>query len=734
MNKITSLFFISTLFFVYGQKVDILKNTDQEILVNFEFDELVFNQTKENETTLIDFSKHSCVTTYEKGAPALPFYSKSILIPGSGGNELQVSYDAIIEYNLVDITPSQGLVKRNSTNQPLVLGEVYSKNEFYPGKLAMCSAPFLLRELRGQTIKLFPYQYNPVTKVLRFYKNLSVHLKFTNTSSENELFSITNSMLGEREFSSQFINYKPHQNKYLAKEEEGEMLVICPESFKAYIQPLVDWKNQKGIKTTIQTIENIGTTSDKIKQYISDYYLSNPSLLYLLLVGDHSDVPAYSYGTFSGDEYWSDSYYGQLSGNDMYSELFVGRFSGSLLEVETMVKRTLEYEKSPKTGDWMTRAIGIASSQGLGIGDDGEIDWQHERKIRNTLMASGYSSVYEFYDGSQGDNDADNNPTNTDIVNALNTGVGLLNYTGHGDTYNFVTSNFSSSDILTATNSGTYPFVISVACNNGKFVNNKCMSETWLTATKNNQITGAIAACGSSILMDWAPPMKTQDEIVRLLTDYTPSVHKYSLGGLFNNGQFSMLEKYGTDGDGVVQTWVFFGDPSTVFRSKLTQPMDLNVTLNDVSNELKVVSSISDVKIGVSQNNTYLTSGKILSNKFDYTLPQNLLNDTIIVTASLQNHEVKQVVIVNGKILSTTNLDFININIFPNPCQSILTITSPTDCELSLFSLEGKLVQKTSYKRFSTSQIDVSNLEEGSYLIQIEIEGQIINKRLEIVR
>ena len=86
MNKITSLFFISTLFFVYGQKVDILKNTDQEILVNFEFDELVFNQTKQNETSLIDFSKLAGVTTYEKGAPALPFYSKSILIPGTGGN------------------------------------------------------------------------------------------------------------------------------------------------------------------------------------------------------------------------------------------------------------------------------------------------------------------------------------------------------------------------------------------------------------------------------------------------------------------------------------------------------------------------------------------------------------------------------------------------------------------------------------------------------------------------
>lgn len=726
MNKITSLFFISTLFFVYGQKVDILKNTDQEILVNFEFDELVFNQTKENETSFIDFSILAGVTTYEKGAPALPFYSKSILIPGTGGNELQVSYDAIIEYNLVDITPSQGLVKRNSTNQPYVFGEAYSKNEFYPGKLAMCSTPFLLRELRGQTIKLFPYQYNPVTKVLRFYKNLSVHVKFTNTSSENELFSITNSMLGEREFSSQFINYKPHQNKYLAKEEEGEMLVICPESFKAYIQPLVDWKNQKGIKTTIQTIENIGTTSDKIKQYLNNYYLSNPSLLYLLLVGDHSDVPSYSYGTFSGDEYWSDSYYGQLSGNDMYSELFVGRFSGSLLEVETMVKRTLEYEKSPKIGDWMTRAIGIASSQGLGIGDDGEIDWQHERKMRDTLLATGYSYVYEFYDGSQGGNDADNNPTNNDIISALNSGVGLLNYTGHGDTYNFITSNFYNTDILKATNYGSYPFVISVACNNGKFVNNECMSETWLSAKNNNQITGAIAACGSSILMDWAPPMKTQDEIVRLLSNYSSGVHKYSLGGLFNNGQFSMLEKYGKDGDGVVQTWIFFGDPSTVFRSKLTQSIDLSVNLNDISNELEIVSSIKDLKIGVSKKNKYLTNGNTINNTFNYILPQNQWNDTIIITATSQNYGVKQFYIFDGKLS--------NFEIYPNPCQNSITIYSLMDCEISFFTLDGKIVQKTDYKGFSYKEMDVSFLEEGIYLIQIEFGGQKINKKLEVVR
>ena len=45
----------------------------------------------------------------------------------------------------------------------------------------------------------------------------------------------------------------------------------------------------------------------------------------------------------------------------------------------------------------MEKAIGLASDEGAGIGDDGETDWQHARNNRTKLMNYGYTEVFEFY-------------------------------------------------------------------------------------------------------------------------------------------------------------------------------------------------------------------------------------------------------------------------------------------------------------------------------------------------
>ena len=737
MRYLFLLLAISTISIFKAQSVSIVKSSDTslELLFQFEPSQLMVKQF--NHKDYIDFTQSSDLTLFEKGAPSLPFYSKSILLPSRGNSSLEVVYDDVIEYSGQEILPSLGLQKRKSITNDYVFGKIYSEDSFYPGKLATTTPPFLLRELRGQTIHLYPYQYNPIRKTLRFYKKLRVIITFNEKGHGiNELLDPSVSHLGKQHFKHQFITPVTKKEKYFEKPDQGEMLVICPARFKQTIQPLVDWKNQKGILTRIEFIENIGDSSHLIKKYIVDYYKKHPSLLHLLLVGDHQDITPYSYGFYDSDVYWSDSYYGQISGDDLYSELFVGRFSGTVDEVKIMVQRTLEYEKNPAAGDWMNKAIGIASSQGLTIGDNGESDWQHERLIRTSLLASGYSSVYEFYDGDQGGSDEPGNPSSTAIVKAINSGVGLLNYTGHGDTDNFISGNFHASDVLAAENYGKYPFVVSVACNNGKFVNSTCLSETWLSATHNNQITGAIAMCGSSILMDWAPPMKTQDEIVRLLIDPNPTVRKTSLGGLFNNGQFSMLEKYGIVGNGVVQTWVFFGDPSTVIRTQITKPIAFTVVKNsgDSLNDYVVHSEINGLNIGISKNNTYITSGTIINNNYTFSLPPSEISDTFLVTATLQNYATQQQIIVKEKSVKLDEQPVSTLNLYPNPSNNIVYIASSGPFEVDIVTLEGKKITTYVHSQPEVFSLDVSSYLTGSYLFVFKINDQIITRKIEIIK
>ena len=46
-----------------------------------------------------------------------------------------------------------------------------------------------------------------------------------------------------------------------------------------------------------------------------------------------------------------------------------------------------------------------------------------------------------------------------------------------------ITGNYNSTHINNSSNNGKYPFVISVACNNGTFTTGTCISETWQRAS-----------------------------------------------------------------------------------------------------------------------------------------------------------------------------------------------------------------------------------------------------------
>ena len=73
--------------------------------------------------------------------------------------------------------------------------------------------------------------------------------------------------------------------------EDGEMLVICYDSFCDETQEFVDWKNQKGIKTTLVSKSEAGSNVSSIKSYITNFYNSH-DLTYVLLVGDKNQIPS----------------------------------------------------------------------------------------------------------------------------------------------------------------------------------------------------------------------------------------------------------------------------------------------------------------------------------------------------------------------------------------------------------------------------------------------------------
>lgn len=667
------------------------------------------------------------VVSMEAGAPAVPFFTESVIIPERGTVSLEITYSDYAELEDVYIAPSKGSLKRNVNPSDIefTFGEAYTTNAFYPGELASITEPFVLRNTRGATIKISPYQYNPVTRVLRIYHNVKVAVK-TNEAMPgyNEITARPeNSGAFQTVYQNFYLNTDMVLGRYTPREEEGDMLVIAPNSYMDEMQPLVDWKNQSGIKTILVNKSDVGTSDTEIKGYIEDFYDANPDLVFVLLVGDHLQIPCHTYGTAGWEELWSDSYYGQMTG-DYYPELFVGRFSGTTSEVETMVERTLEYEKNPSDGNWMNIGVGLASNEGAGYGDDGEADWQHARNNRAKLLDYGYAEVHEFYDGSQGGADAPGNPDPTDILPVVNSGCGLFNYTGHGAEDVCVTGNFSSGDINGATNNGKYPFVVSVACNNGTFTSGTCISEVWQRATNAGSPTGAIAACGSTILMAWAEPMETQDEMTNIIAEMYDDNRKATLGGLFYNAQMSMFEDYGGSSTAreVMQTWVMFGDPSTLFRNMETEDM----VVDHVDEVLMGITSV-DVEcdeegalVAISQNNILLGSAKVEGGVATITFDPIETNDPLMVTATKQNFRPYQgtIAVLNGYV-GINEIGASNTIVYPNPATDQVQIQWTGDApeQLTLTDLSGQIVYQLNPINNATVLLDLQDLAPGVYIL-----------------
>lgn len=736
--KKTLLFFsvFGGVLLTYGQKFQLDSENSQSLTFTHHFKEIPFEFRQINGQSMIDFAKTFKVLTQEKGAPALPVFHETVQLPAKGNPQIAVTYDNVQVFENVLIAPSKGSLKRNIDPASLEysFGTAYQQNAFYPSAPATIRAPFLWRAMRGAVVEVSPYQYNPVTKQLFVYKNIHIRVTY------NEQIQGLNELNGQSDPVMKSLQQKvvinPSTQKYTQMGESGSMLVISAPGLMNAVTPLVNWKNQKGIRTELVSTATTGTNDVNILAYIQNYYAAHPELTYILLVGDHADVPAHTYGISAGENLYSDSYYGQLTGSDFYPEVFVGRFSGTEANITTMVNRTLEYEKNPMAGDWMEHAIGLGSNQGDGYGDDGEADWQHLRNIRTVLMNYGYTDVAELYDGSHGGNDANGDPNPTIILPVINTGIGLFNYTGHGDVNLCVSGNFQSTHINQATNNGKYPFVISVACNNGTFMTATCISESWLRATKNGTPSGAIGAAGSSILMAWAEPMQTQDEMAAIIGQTYPENHKTTLGGLFYNSQLSMLEQYPSgSGEEVMQTWVLFGDPSAQFRNKQTMPLSVNhpgnVPLGTTA--ITVSSTVDGALVAISQNNVLLGSAISSGGQAVISIPALASNDYLLVTGTKQNYATYQnsVQVADGPLgLNEQNLVF---DVYPNPANGelILNITNGTAQTVRMISLDGKTVLEQTLNGNQVS-LNTASLRSGAYLLEVNSREQQVRKQVQI--
>ena len=594
-------------------QVKLVSSSESRVVVDFSLSG--FNMTKVSTPNGIQqvISVPKMASMLEAGAPDLPHFPIPAIIGDAAEMEVNVTTCTFKDFQNVEVAPSKGNFSRQIDPETVayIYGPMYQKDAFYPASQAYLETPYIFRDFRGQDIMVSPFAYNPMTKTLRVYTNMTIEMKKVSDNGVNQKVSrkaaekVAPEMM--EAYNHRFINFKDNAKDYTFVTDRGEMLVICPDTYMEAMQPFVDWKNQSGRPTTIVSLSEVGGNNDNtIKSYINDIY-TNPerNLVYVLLVGDYSDLTPHS---MSGGR--SDNWFGQLEGNDYYLEVLTGRFSvQSIADVETHVEKVLYYERDMPEGlTWLNQGIGIGANEGAGNGHNGgEADYVHINYIRDTLMHYTYETVTQQYSGVGGGTNA------TAISADFNAGKSICNYCNHGSQTSWAVANYSNSNVNALVNDDKWPYIWSVACNNGQF-DGTCFGEAWLRATNNTtgRPTGAVGGMFSWISQPWVPPMTGQDEMVDILTEWKHNDQfNHTFGGASLNGSMYMLDMHPNDQGATHNTWILFGDPSLMVRTD--NPVNMNVGLNPAAlmlgmNELEITAE--NTAYGIA---TLMMDGEIIA-------------------------------------------------------------------------------------------------------------------------
>jgi len=327
------------------------------------------------------------------------------------------------------------------------------------------------------------------------------------------------------------------------RQEGARYLIITPDNFYDAVVPLAEWKTKKGMKARIATLSETGSTASQIRSYIQNAYNSwDPRPEYVLLVGSSSFIPFPYYGGA-----YSDDYYADMDG-DIYNEIYCGRFSViSLSEVQTIVAKTLAYERTPYIEDttWLGKATLI-------VREDGDWSdsyyWGDTYHIASLMYSSGFAHL-DTFSYFQGDD-------YTDVRNAVNEGRAFVTFRGSsvcGWWYPF------NLDPSTLSNGFKLPIVTSLTCGQVDPTGVDC-GERWVRAGTPETPKGAVAFCGPTTVIVWGAHLRSA--IIRGFYDYvftTSGDSICNLGKALNAGKINVYQQYGSLSE--FRGFTLIGDP-----------------------------------------------------------------------------------------------------------------------------------------------------------------------------
>ena len=342
------------------------------------------------------------------------------------------------------------------------------------------------------------------------------------------------------------------------KPQTPGMVIISHPDFVNSLTPLVALHQSQGQQVTVVTTDqifdafNFGERSPyAIRDYLQQL-AANPQGVpqSVLFVGDASVDPrnylGFGYFDFTPTRIIETAAF-KTASDDWFTDFDQTGFatipSGRIpvrttADADLVISKIVNYEAGASRGPWNQQALLIAD-QNI------DVNFTNEAAFAATEIPLSLQSTRIYTDGQ------DVNAARQQILDALNSGALLVNYTGHGSTEQWSFADLLDDDSAsTLSNGDRLPFFLLMDCLNGFFhdVYTQSLAESLLLAPKG----GAVAVWASSGFTGAASQATMDQSLLRNISQ-NPAT---PLAEAIRNAKLGIVDP------DVRRTWILFGDPA----------------------------------------------------------------------------------------------------------------------------------------------------------------------------
>ena len=473
-----------------ADRAECVKSDMTSLQASFSFSTIEAENVDTQRGQFSSLSMPNTVLGGNEGDPQIPVVNEVIAVPVGATPTIRVTSFSTTDYRLEDmdirtLVPRQPSLRKDK--KPEDVPFVYNANAYQTRGMRSEPQVFVsvVGTMRGVCLgkmTVEPLSYDPVNNTLRVFNDIEVEVSFDGAdavATEKLLVDtyspyfngIYNMLFNGRSIRSA---YDDHPDLYTTP---VKMLVVTTSTYvnSTPFQNWLNWKKQKGIDVDVQTVAS-GASASTIKSLIySRYNANHPS--FLVIIGDETVVTHYQlwdYGSTYGNAA-TDLEYASVDG-DVYHDMFISRIPvSSTTELSNYVNKALTYEKYTMSDpSYLSNVLLIAGADDTWAPRVGRPTINYA--ANNYFNTShGFTNVYKYVTS-----------TYTGCYDYLNSGVGFVNYTAHGDIQKWYSPELTNSNVNSLTNNDKYFWAMGNCCLTCNFKNAQnsqtCFGETMIRA------------------------------------------------------------------------------------------------------------------------------------------------------------------------------------------------------------------------------------------------------------